>query len=98
MGYKKADGKWSWLGLGGYPEVSGASARVKVADVRADTAEGRNPMVTKQVREAAEAQTANDTFEKLGIGGWDAGTAKRIMGALEPTFGQRRYIGILSME
>ncbi|KPW28556.1 Site-specific recombinase, phage integrase family [Pseudomonas syringae pv. apii] len=55
-------------------------------------------MVTKQVREAAEAQTANDTFEKLGIGGWDAGTAKRIMGALEPTFGQRRYIGILSME
>lgn len=107
--YKKADGKWSWLGLGGYPEVSGASARAKAADLRADTAEGRNPMVTKQARKAAEAQAANDTFETLArewhasrIGGWDAGTAKRIMGALErhvfPTFGQRRYTGILSME
>lgn len=60
--YKKADGKWSWLGLGGYPEVSGAAARVKAADLRADTAEGRNPMVTKQARKAAEAQAANDTF------------------------------------
>ncbi|RMN51760.1 Integrase [Pseudomonas syringae] len=107
--YKKADGKWSWLGLGGYPEVSGAAARAKAADLRADTAEGRNPMVTKQARKAAEAQAANDTFETLArewhasrIGGWDAGTAKRIMGALErhvfPTFGQRRYTGILSME
>ncbi|EFW81922.1 tyrosine-type recombinase/integrase [Pseudomonas savastanoi] len=107
--YKKTDGKWSWLGLGGYPEVSGAAARAKAADLRADTAEGRNPMVTKQARKAAEAQAANDTFETLArewhasrIGGWDAGTAKRIMGALErhvfPTFGQRRYIGILSME
>ncbi|KOP58688.1 integrase [Pseudomonas coronafaciens pv. porri] len=107
--YKKADGKWSWLGLGGYPEVNGASARAKAADLRADTAEGRNPMVTKQARKAAEAQAANDTFETLArewhasrIGGWDAGTAKRIMGALErhvfPTFGERRYTGILSME
>lgn len=107
--YKKTDGKWSWLGLGGYPEVSGAAARAKAADLRADTAEGRNPMVTKQARKAAEAQAANDTFETLArewhasrIGGWHAGTAKRIMGALErhvfPTFGQRRYTGILSME
>ncbi|EPN46755.1 putative phage integrase [Pseudomonas syringae pv. actinidiae ICMP 18807] len=66
-------------------------------------------MVTKQARKAAEALAANDTFETLArewhasrIGGWDAGTAKRIMGALErhvfPTFGQRRYTGILSME
>ena len=27
--YKKADGKWSWLGLGGYPEISGQLARKK---------------------------------------------------------------------
>ncbi|NVL29526.1 integrase, partial [Pseudomonas syringae pv. actinidiae] len=83
-------------------KVSGAAARAKAADLRADTAEGRNPMVTKQARKAAEAQAANDTFETLArewrasrIGGWDAGTAKRIMDALErhvfPTFGQRRY-------
>ena len=26
--YKKPDGKWSWLGLGGYPEVGGAFLEV----------------------------------------------------------------------
>ncbi|KPX22670.1 putative phage integrase [Pseudomonas syringae pv. delphinii] len=66
-------------------------------------------MATKQARKAAEAQATNDTFETLArewhasrIGGWDAGTTKRIMGALErhvfPTFDQRRYTGIQSME
>lgn len=28
--YKKPDGKWSWLGLGSYPEVGGALARQKL--------------------------------------------------------------------
>src|SRR3546814_7248708 len=39
--YKKPDGKWSWLGLGGYPEVSGALARQKAAELRSDAAEGK---------------------------------------------------------
>ena len=107
--YKKSDGKWSWLGLGGYPEISGALARAKAADLRSDAAEGKNPMATKQERKAAEVEAANDTFEALArewhtsrISNWDAGTAKRVMGALErhvfPEFGKRRYTGILSME
>lgn len=25
--YKKPDGKWSWLGIGGYPEIGGKLAR-----------------------------------------------------------------------
>lgn len=48
--YKKPDGKWSWLGLGGYPEVSGSVARQKAAELRADAADGKNPIVTKQAR------------------------------------------------
>lgn len=39
--YKKPDGKWSWLGLGGYPEVGGAFARQKAADLHADASQSR---------------------------------------------------------
>lgn len=81
--YKKPDGKWSWLGLGGYPEVGGAFARQKAADLRADASEGKNPITSKKARQAAEIDAANDTFEALArewhtsrLSGWDAGTAK----------------------
>lgn len=107
--YKKPDGKWSWLGLGGYPEVSGAFARQKAADLRADASEGKNPIISKKARQAADIDAANDTFEALArewhtsrLTGWDAGTAKRILGALErhvfPTLGKRPYTSIMSME
>jgi integrase len=107
--YKKPDGKWSWLGLGGYPEVSGSLARQKAAELRADASDGKNPMATKRARIAVAIEAANDTFEVLArewhasrVTSWDAGTAKRVMGALErhvfPAFGMRQYTGILSME
>lgn len=107
--YKKPDGKWSWLGLGGYPEVGGAFARQKAADLRADASEGKNPITSKKARQAAEIDAANDTFEVLArewhtsrLSGWDAGTAKRILGALErhvfPSLGKRPYTSIMSME
>ncbi|MFL1415242.1 integrase arm-type DNA-binding domain-containing protein [Pseudomonas fildesensis] len=63
--YKKPDGKWSWLGLGGYPEVGGAFARQKAADLRSDASEGKNPITSKKARQAAEIDAANDTFEAL---------------------------------
>ena len=107
--YKKPDGKWSWLGLGGYPEVGGAFARQKAADLRADASEGKNPITSKKARQAAEVDAANDTFEALArewhmsrLSSWDAGTAKRILGALErhvfPSLGKRPYTSIMSME
>lgn len=107
--YKTPAGKWSWLGLGGYPEVGGALARQKAAELRADAAEGKNPIATKQARQAADLAASNNTFESLArewhtsrLNSWDAGTAKRVMGALErhvfPSFGKRLYTGILSME
>ncbi len=107
--YKTPAGKWSWLGLGGYPQVSGSLARQKAAELRADAADGMNPLATKQARKAAESNAADNTFEMLArewhlsrVNNWDAGTAKRVMGALEghvfPTFGKRPYTGILSME
>lgn len=107
--YKKPDGKWSWLGLGGYPVVSGALARQRAAELRADAAEGQNPIAAKKARKAADIKAANDTFEALArewhtsrLGGWDVGTAKRVLGALErhvfPSLGKRPYVSIMSME
>lgn len=107
--YKKPDGKWSWLGLGGYPEVSGALARQNAADLRADAAAGKNPVLAKQARKTASIEAANNTFEHLAREwhtnkrkGWTEGTAVRTIGALElhvfPVFGKRPYINILPIE
>lgn len=107
--YKKPDGKWSWLGLGSYPEVSGSAARQKAAELRTDAADGKSPLATKHARKAAELEAANSTFEALArewiavrLPGWAENTAKRTVGALElhafPVFGKRPYIEILPIE
>lgn len=107
--YKKPDGKWSWLGLGGYPEIGGALARQKAGELRSDAAEGKNPIISKQARKKVEQAAACDTFESLArewyssrLANWDADTAKRIIGALErhvfPVFGQRTYVDITPLE
>jgi integrase len=107
--YKKPDGKWSWLGLGSYPEVSGAAARQKAAELRADAASGKSPLATKHARKTSEQEAANSTFEVLAREwieirrpGWADSTAKRTIGALElhvfPVLGQRLYTEILPIE
>lgn len=111
--YKKPDGKWSWLGLGGYGtgdhQLSGAQARQKAAVLREDAAKGGNPLATKRARKAAEIEATNNTFEHLAREwyaakrkSWTDGTAIRTIGALElhvfPVFGKRIYTEILPME
>lgn len=107
--YKKADGKWSWIGLGSYPAVTGSAARQKATELRAGTAEGSNPLATMRAKKAAELESASNTFEKLAREwyaskrkGWTNGTAVRTIGALElhvfPVFGTRSYREILPME
>lgn len=107
--YKKADGKWSWLGMGGYPEVSGALARQKAAKLRDSTAKDGSALATKRAIRAAEIEAANNTFEHLArewyavkCKTWTDGTAVRTIGALEkhvfPVFGKRPYTGIMPME
>lgn len=111
--YKKADGKWSWLGLGGYGtgdhQLTGEQARRKVRELRDSTAKDGSIMATKRAKKAAELEAANNTFEKLArewyavkCKTWTEGTAVRTIGALEkhvfPVFGKRPYTGILPME
>lgn len=107
--YKKADGKWSWLGMGGYPEVSGALARQKAAKLREGTSKDGSVLATKRAIRAAEVEAANNTFERLArewyavkCKTWTEGTAVRTIGALEkhvfPVLGKRPYTGIMPME
>lgn len=111
--YKKADGKWSWLGLGGYGtgdhQLTGEQARRKVRELRDSTAKDGSIMATKRAKKAAELEAANNTFEHLArewyaikCKTWTEGTAVRTIGALEkhvfPVFGKRPYTGILPME
>ncbi|MEC9483357.1 MAG: tyrosine-type recombinase/integrase [Halomonas sp.] len=107
--YKKPDGKWSWIGLGAYPTTSGTLARQKAEQLRADAADGKNPIATKRARTAEEREAANNTFEALAREwhaakrpSWTDGTATRVLGALElhvfPVFGKRPYTEILPLE
>ncbi|AUV11918.1 integrase [Aeromonas sp. ASNIH3] len=107
--YKKADGKWSWLGMGAYPEVSGALARKRAIELRDKTVKDGSVLATKRAIRAAEIEAANTTFEHLArewyavkCKTWTKGTAVRTIGALEkhvfPVFGKRPYAGILPME
>lgn len=104
--YKTLMGKWSWLGLGGYPEVGGALARRKADEIRRDMAQGVNPCIA---RERRKATTQLPSFEVLARewfearrSNWEEGTAKRIIGALElhvfPIMGRRPYAEIQPME
>lgn len=63
--YKKADGKWSWLGIGGYPEISGQLARKKAQELLNDISKGDNPIITKQERKRKEIEQHSAKFEVL---------------------------------
>lgn len=107
--YKKPDGKWSWLGMGGYPEIGGQLARKKAQELIADIGKGENPVITKQERKRKELENNNATFEVLAKewldtkqNRWVADTMIRNKGALEkhifPTLGQRLYTTIRPIE
>lgn len=107
--YKKPDGKWSWLGLGGYPEISGQLARKKAKELLDDVSRGENPIISKQERKQQELEQNNATFELLArewldtkLNSWVADTMTRNKGALEkhifPIFGKRLYTTIKPIE
>ena len=107
--YKKADGKWSWLGIGTYPELSGKGARKKASEIVQDISHGDNPIITKQERKRKELEQNNATFEVLArewldtkANTWVQDTMTRNKSALEkhifPIFGKRLYTTIKPIE
>lgn len=107
--YKRLDGKWSWLGIGGYPNVKGKLARKKAQDFLNDIGNGIDPVLSKQEKKAKELELSTATFEALArewlntnINKWVQDTMTRNKGALEkhifPVFGNRLYSDIRAVE
>jgi integrase len=64
--YKRiADGKWSWLGLGGYPEVSAKRAREKSAEALELIENGIEPANQKQTAKKAVESATSTTFRAV---------------------------------
>lgn len=85
--YKKADGKWSWLGIGTYPELSGKGARKKASEIILDIPWR---FITKQEHKRQELDHNNATFGVLArewletkVNTWMHDTMTRNKGALE---------------
>lgn len=107
--YKKPNGKWSFVGLGGYPAVKAKLAREKALELSNAIGNGENPIITKQEKKQQELEANNSTLEKLvyeyldsKATKWTADTMKRNRGALEkhiiPVLGKRSYSTIKAME
>ena len=60
--YKNQSGKWGWLGLGGYPEISGELARRTADDLRRTISKGIDPQEQKRTLKAAIETAKARTF------------------------------------
>lgn len=60
--YKKASGKWSFMGLGGYPEVSAKKARDKAGQAMVMIDQGVDPVDKKAGDAEQEAKSLHTTF------------------------------------
>ncbi|HAV4986360.1 integrase [Acinetobacter baumannii] len=56
--YKKPDGKWSWMGLGAYPAISGALARKKANEILNKLSNGEMIETKADIRKQATEQKA----------------------------------------
>ena len=84
--YKKpASGKWSWLGLGTYPDVSAKGARAKALTFSDMLDRGIDPAAPKQVAPAAPSfrEVAEAWYEKKARDGRAIKTMKSMRYALD---------------
>jgi len=106
--YKKpSTGKWSWLGLGTYPEVGGKWARQKANEARKLLSQGIDPVLQKAEERQAEIEQTSCTLQQLAedyytTKTWTAATKTRNIGALNnhvfPIMGKRDYRKITKQE
>lgn len=107
--YKRSDGKWSWLGLGIYPSVSGLRARELADRHRKNISDGKDPIVQKKQAKAALQNIADSNFKNLALDWfearkyrWGQSHQKRVLGALElhvfPSMGARDFREITALE
>lgn len=102
---KNSEGKWTWVGLGSYPEVPVKVARSQALKYQS----GELQIVTRTERLKQSIREENELFEHLmrdwidiKKSTWDPLTFKKEVQSIEkhllPIFGQRRYKDITSKE
>ncbi|WP_291354373.1 tyrosine-type recombinase/integrase [Acinetobacter sp. UBA3106] len=106
--YKKpSTGKWSFLGLGAYPEVGSKWARQKADEARKLISQGIDPVVQKAEERLATLEQGAYTFKQLAeefylTKTWTPDTTARNVGALNnhvmPAMGKRDYRNITKQE
>lgn len=106
--YKKpSTGKWSFMGLGTYPEVGSKWARQKADDARKLIAQGIDPVVQKEEARQASLEQGAFTFQQLAedyytTKTWTPDTTARNVGALNnhvmPAMGKKDYRNITKQE
>ncbi|OPL21839.1 integrase, partial [Pseudomonas aeruginosa] len=64
MRHKKPDGKWSWLGLGGYPDVSAKRAREKALEILGMASDGVDPFEKKSRRVDLFRDVAEEWYQR----------------------------------
>lgn len=85
--YKKANGKWSFMGLGGYPEVSAKKAREKAGQAITLIDQGVDP-VEKKVSDVEHAAKSLHTTFRAAAESWYDKKSKE--GLAEGTLGKVR--------
>lgn len=106
--YKKPDGKWSWMGLGAYPAISGALARKKANEILNKLSNGEMIETKADIRKQATEQKAllfkNLMYDWLNTKepNWGFDTFDKAKKSIErhiiPKFGNRDFTGISSKE
>ena len=106
--YKKpSTGKWSWLGLGTYPQIGAKWAREKANDARKLIAQGIDPIIKKQEERQATLEKGAFAFYQLAedfykTKTWTPNTRIRNIGAINnhviPIMGNRDYRKITKQE
>lgn len=106
--YKKTDGKWSWMGLGAYPAISGALARKKASDLLEKLSNGEEINTCRSVKQK-KIENENQRFKVLMFdwldtkeSHWGADTydkaVKSIKRHIIPVFGERDFTAISPKE
>lgn len=87
--FKQLNGKDSTISLGSYPGTSLANARAQREEIKSLLAQGRDPIVERELLKQAAIQSQGETFEALAIewlelkkSAWSEGYYQRIENAL----------------
>lgn len=106
--YKKPDGKWSWMGLGAYPAISGALARKKANEILNKLSNGEMIQTKADIKKQATEQKAllfknlmhdwlNTKEPNWGFDTFDK-AKKSIERHIIPKFGNRDFTSISPKE